>query len=96
MKRTNTQSIREVIQQYLEELQIDRKLREVSLVNQWEELVGKIIASKTGRIYIRNGVLYVHIRSSVVKHELMMIREELIEALNRRAGEDLVKEIVFK
>ncbi len=96
MKRTNTQSIREVIQQYLEELQIDRKLRELSLVNQWEELVGKIIASKTGRIYIRNGVLYVHIRSSVVKHELMMIREELIEALNRRAGEDLVKEIVFK
>ncbi len=96
MKRTNTQPIREVIQQYLNEMHIDRKLREVALVKGWEEVVGKIIASKTERIYIRNEKLYVHIRSSVVKHELIMIREELLEALNQRAGEELVKEIVFK
>ncbi len=96
MKRTNTQSIREVIRQYLEEMHLDRKLREVALVNEWEELVGKIIASKTERIYIHHEVLYVHIRSSVVKHELMMISEELKEALNKKAGEVLVREIVFK
>ncbi|MCD6200213.1 MAG: DUF721 domain-containing protein [Bacteroidales bacterium] len=96
MKRTNTQSIREVIRQYLKEMQLDRKLQEVALVNEWENLVGKIIASKTERIYIHHEVLYVHIRSSVVKHELIMISEELKEALNKKAGEVLVKEIIFK
>jgi len=96
MKHTSTQSIREVIKQYLKELHIDKKLREVALVGEWEEVVGKIIASKTEKIYIRNGILYIHIRSSVVKNELMMIRNDLVSALNKRAGEELVKDIVFR
>ncbi len=96
MKRSNTESIAEVIKQYLQELQIDRKLKEVGLTSQWEEVVGKIIASKTEKINIRNGIMYVHIRSSVVKSELMMIREELVRALNEKAGEELIKGIVFK
>ncbi len=96
MKRSNTESIAEVIRQYLQELQIDRKLKEVGLTSEWEEIVGKIIASKTEKITIRDGVMYVHIRSSVVKSELMMIREELVRALNEKAGEELIKGIVFK
>ena len=96
MKRSNTESLAEVIKQYLKELQIDRKLKEVSLTGRWEEVVGKIIASKTEKIIIRDGIMYIHVRSSVVKHELMMIREELVKALNDKAGEELIKEIVFR
>ena len=96
MKRSNTEPISEVIRQYLKELQLEQKLKEVSLTGQWEEVVGRIIASKTERITIRDGIMYIHIRSSVVKNELMMIREELVKALNERAGEELVKEIVFR
>ena len=96
MKRSNTESIAEVIRQYLQELQIERKIKEVGLTSEWEEVVGKIIASKTEKITIRDGIMYVHIRSSVVKSELMMIREELVRALNEKAGEELIKGIVFK
>jgi predicted nucleic acid-binding Zn ribbon protein len=96
MKRSNTEPIAEVIRQYLKELQIEKKLREVSLTGEWEEIVGKIIASKTEKIVIRDGIMYVHIRSSVVKSELMMIREELVRALNDKAGEELIKGIVFR
>jgi predicted nucleic acid-binding Zn ribbon protein len=96
MKRSNTEPISKVIRQYLKELQIEKKLKEVSLAGEWEEIVGKIIASKTEKITIRNGTMFIHIRSSVVKNELMMIREELMQALNARAGEELVKEIVFR
>ncbi len=96
MKRSNTESIAEVIRQYLQEMQIERKIKEVGLTSEWEEVVGKIIASKTEKITIRDGIMYVHIRSSVVKSELMMIREELVRALNEKAGEELIKGIVFK
>ena len=96
MKRSNTESIAEVIRQYLQEMQIERKIKEVGLTSEWEEVVGKIIASKTEKITIRDGIMYVHIRSSVVKSELMMIREELVKALNEKAGEELIKGIVFK
>ena len=96
MKRSNTEKIGDVIRAYLEEMHIDRKLREVSLVNEWEEIVGVMISKRTDKLYIRDGILYIHVRSSVVRNELMMIREGIIKALNDRAGEELIRDIVLR
>jgi len=58
--------------------------------------VGKAISSRTDKVYIRDGVLYVHLKSSIVRNELMMIREALREKLNNQAGEEIIKEIILK
>jgi predicted nucleic acid-binding Zn ribbon protein len=96
MRRSKTQSLAEVIGDYISEMNIERKLKEVDLVESWEQLVGKGIASKTTRLYLKKGVLHIHLKSSVVRNELMMIRENLRSRLNERAGEELVKEIVLR
>ena len=96
MRRSNTQTIASVIKDYLKEAQIEGKLKEVQVVNSWEELVGKTIARRTNRIYIKNGKLYLHINSSIVKNELLMHREGIIERINTNAGEEIVKEIVIR
>jgi len=96
MRKSNTQTIASVIKDYLKEAQIERKLKEVQVVNSWEELVGKTIARRTNRIYIKNGKLYLHMNSSIVKNELLMHREYIIESINSNAGEEIVKEIVLK
>jgi hypothetical protein len=51
MRKSNTQTIASVIKDYLKEAQIEGKLKEVQVVNSWEELVGKVIARRTNRIY---------------------------------------------
>ncbi|MBE9510063.1 MAG: DUF721 domain-containing protein [Bacteroidetes bacterium] len=96
MRKSNTQTIANVIKDYLKETQIEGKLKEVQVVNSWEELVGKTIARRTNRIYIKNGKLYLHMNSSIVKNELLMHREGIIERINSNAGEEIVKEIVLK
>ncbi|MCD6566215.1 MAG: DUF721 domain-containing protein [Bacteroidales bacterium] len=96
MRKSNTQTIASVINDYLKEAQIEGKLKEVQVVNSWEELVGKTIARRTNRIYIKNGKLYLHMNSSIVKNELMMFRESIIERINTKAGEEIVKEIVIR
>lgn len=96
MRRSNTQTIASVIKDYLKEVQIEGKLKEVQVVNSWEELVGKTIARRTNKIYIKNGKLYLHINSSIVKNELLMFRESIIERINANAGEEIVKEIVIR
>ena len=96
MRRSNTQTIASVIKDYLKEAQIEGKLKEVQVVNSWEELVGKTIARRTNRIYIKNGKLYLHMNSSIVKNELLMHREGIIERINTNAGEEIVKEIVIR
>ena len=96
MRRSRTVSLAEAMQDYIKEMKLEDKLREVSVIDSWEETVGKAIASRTTRVYIRDGVLYVILKSSVVRNELMMIREAIREKLNQKAGTELIKEIVFR
>jgi predicted nucleic acid-binding Zn ribbon protein len=85
-----------VIREYLKEMHIDQKLKEVGIVSQWEKLMGKTVAVRTSQIYIRNHILYIHITSSVLKNELLMMRQAIIEKINEEAGEKIVEQIVIK
>jgi predicted nucleic acid-binding Zn ribbon protein len=96
MRRSNTQSISQVLQSFIRENNIERKLKEVDIVQSWEELLGKTIAHYTKNVTLKNGVLQVEISSPVVKNELFMLRDEIIRKLNERAGEELVNRMVFK
>lgn len=96
MKRSHTQSLGEIIREILKDSVTGRKLREVQLIGAWEEVVGKTVAKRTKNLYIRNRKLYVELTSSVVRNELMMIRTSLVGALNKKAGEDLIEEIVLR
>ena len=96
MRRNNTQSLSEVIREFVKGSGIERKLKETDVVQSWEELLGKTVAGYTRNISIKNKVLFVEITSSIVKNELFMMREEIRNKLNERAGEELVTTIVFK
>jgi len=95
MRRNKTLTLREVLGDLIAEYRIGPKLREASVINLWSEVTGKAISSRTSKIYIRDGVLHVYLTSSVVKNELMMLREALRQRLNKDAGEEVVREIVI-
>jgi predicted nucleic acid-binding Zn ribbon protein len=96
MRRSNTQSLSEVIRDYVKGTSIEKKLKEVDVVQSWEELLGKTIAHYTKNVTLRSKVLFVEISSSVVKNELFMMREEIRRKLNEKAGEEMVDKIIFK
>ena len=96
MRRSNTQSLSEVIREYVKGTSIETKLKEVDVVQSWEELLGKTIAHYTRNVSLKNKVLFVEINSSVVKNELFMMREEIRRKLNEKAGEEMINKIIFK
>jgi predicted nucleic acid-binding Zn ribbon protein len=96
MRRSKTISLAEAVRYYIKEMNLEGKLREVNLISSWEEMVGKAISSKTKKVYIKEGVLYVHLSSSVVRNELLMLREVLRDKLNEKAGSEVVKDIVLR
>jgi predicted nucleic acid-binding Zn ribbon protein len=96
MRRSNTQSISEVLREYIEALGMSRKLKESRLQQQWKEIVGKNAASLTKKIYLKDGVLYAYLNSSVLRNELLMMRDTLIKRINDDAGEEIVKKIILK
>jgi predicted nucleic acid-binding Zn ribbon protein len=96
MKRSGFQSLGSAIKDYLKVEKIDSKIAELEAVNMWESIIGKQIANATSSIYIKEGVLHIQLRSSIVRNELFMMRNEIIQAINQRIGSRVVKSIVLK
>jgi predicted nucleic acid-binding Zn ribbon protein len=96
MRRSKTISLAEAVNDYIKEMNLGGKLSEVAVINSWEEIVGKAISSRTTKIFIRDHILYVHLSSSVVRNELLMLREALKEKLNKKAGSEVIKDIVLR
>jgi predicted nucleic acid-binding Zn ribbon protein len=96
MRRSKTISLAEALKDYIREMNFGDKLTEAGVINSWEETVGKAISSRTTKIYIKDHILYVHLSSSVVRNELLMLREALREKLNQKAGTEVIKEIVLR
>ncbi len=96
MKRSEFQSLGSAIQDYLKKEKIDGKLAEIEAVNMWESIIGKQISRATTSIFIKDGVLYIHLSSSIVRNELFMMRNEIIQAINMRIGRRVVKAIILK
>lgn len=96
MRRNKTITIAEAIGDFIRQNDLGEKLDEISVINSWEDIVGKAISSRTSKIYIKDHILYVHLKSSVVRNELMMLRNALKEKINGRVGEQLIKDIVLR
>ncbi len=96
MRKSNAQPLSDVLKEYVRSMNFERKLREVDVVASWEALLGKTIAHYTRNVYLSKKILYVELSSSVVKNELVMMREKIKERLNEQAGEEMVEKIVFK
>ena len=96
MRRTEIQSLGTVIQEYLRENKFDKKLAEVDIVSSWESIIGKQIARATSTIFIKDGTLHLHLKSSIVRNELLMMRSDIIRAINQKAGFEIITAIVLK
>lgn len=96
MRKSYTQSIRDVINEMMKANGMDRRLKESRIINSWPQVVGAAIAKRTARLYISKNVLFVYMNSSVAKQELLMLREGLTKMLNDRVGEKIIDEIVFR
>jgi len=97
MRKRNTENIGEVLKQFFEEnLFFKRKFAESRAVSGWSQLLGSMISSYTTNIFLRNGILYVSLSSSVLRSELMMAKDRLIIKLNDYAGMTVVNDIIFR
>jgi predicted nucleic acid-binding Zn ribbon protein len=96
IRRTQSRPVKEIIEELLKASGIDQKLKEREMVRQWDEVVGITIARSTESIYVSDRKLIVKVRSSVIRNELMMVRDGLKVELNKRSGQDLIDEVVIR
>jgi hypothetical protein len=95
MKRTHSQTIGKLLEDFFESnpLMAD-KLAETRLINYWNEM-NPAVSRYTSGLFVKNRILYVKLKSAVLKNELMMCREQLVAKLNKEVNRNIIDAIVF-
>lgn len=95
MRRKGPVLLGAVLDEFLKNIGVERKVKEGMVLERWSEVVGPYIAKVSKADKIENGVLYVKVINSSWKHHLFMLRREIIKKLNDSLKLDVVREIVF-
>ena len=95
MRKANDKSLKEAIEQMLQVYKIKKRYDETSVIAHWPELVGKMVANRTKELYVHDKKLFLRIESSVIKNELLLMRNQIINKINEEAKGTLVEEIIF-
>lgn len=94
MKRTNSQSLGEVLREVMTlNPVLHRKILEIRIVRAWREVLGDTVARYTQQAYVRDGVLHVSLASAVLRSELSLCRDRLVKSLNEFAEAEVIQEI---
>ena len=96
MRRTNSESIGDLIRHYLRQQGLESPLNQYRLIQGWAHVMGPIIARYTKDIAIRNQTLYLHISSPAVRQEIIMQRQELTNRLNAYVGAQVINNIIVQ
>ena len=96
MKRRNTESVTDVLYQYLRLNGLEGQLNEYRLLQAWEEVMGAAVARYTTQKYLMNQTLYVHLTSAALKADLMMRRSDIVAQLNEKVGSIVIYDLVLR
>ncbi|MEM6523033.1 MAG: DUF721 domain-containing protein [Bacteroidota bacterium] len=94
-RKSNVSTVGEALDEMMRTYQLKPRFDEMQVVSRWEELMGRMIASKTGKIFVKNDILTVEINSAPLKHELTMSKTKVKQRIEEEFGPGIIKDILF-
>ena len=72
------------------------RLREAAIWQVWDAAVGEQVARRARPVAIRDGLLTVTVSNAPWMQQLTFLKKKIIDSVNERLGEDLVRDILLK
>lgn len=94
-RRSDDITIKQAVDKMLDVYRLRRKFDETSIVSAWPQIIGNAIANRTEQIYIRDKKMFVKVESAVIKHELVLMRRQIIGRVNEYVGHAIVEEFII-
>lgn len=96
MRNSSSKPISEIIRELIQQQNLKPGLDTAKVILAWPEVMGLNVAKETIKVSIHNRILYVSLRSAIVRSELMMLRSDIVAALNRKVGYSVIDNVVFR
>lgn len=94
-RSNNPEQIGKILTKNFRNLGIEHRLKEESIVLNWNRLVGERIASKAIPLKVRDSILFVSVENASWRNELFFMKRKIIEELNHSVKSNVIKDIVF-
>ncbi|MBK7885550.1 MAG: DUF721 domain-containing protein [Chitinophagaceae bacterium] len=89
-------SLQDAIQQFLKKSKLNAGIQAVRIEEVWEEIMGKTVAKYTDKIQIINHTLFISSTVAPLKNELLYQKDKIMEMVNEKLGEKVIKYVVIK
>ncbi|MBS1537087.1 MAG: DUF721 domain-containing protein [Bacteroidetes bacterium] len=96
MNNENFTSLSVLLNKFLRERGLEQKMKELSVPQYWRDIVGEQVNKVSVVKYFENGQLFVEVRASVWRSELLLRREDIRRKINERCGGEVVREIIVR
>jgi hypothetical protein len=95
MKRHKILSVGDIFAQFIQGTELEKNLLEKQVIQSWPKVMGNMVANLTGKIEMKNGVLFVQICSAALRQQLFECRYDVLKKINQEINSNFVKDIRF-
>jgi hypothetical protein len=96
MRGNNNRKVGDIIRKLMKNPKLAEKLDKLNALDAWEEIIGAPISKYITDQKIFKGILYVKLKSAVVRNELSYKKSDFITQINQKVGKKLITDIVLK
>lgn len=96
MKRTEAQSVGEIIHEVFRHAGASETEARQRALYEWTEVVGPGVSRQTTRRFVdANGAMHVYLASGPLKADLQFMRGRLLEQINQRIGSNTITDLII-
>lgn len=95
MKFTHPEKLETVLDAVVDHYRMRERLDERRAVALWSSVVGESVAADAVAVEAKAGVLRIRCHNAIIRQELLMSRNLLIDNINRLTGKEVIKDITF-
>ena len=92
-KRGELKNISKIIEDVFSQKHFRIGIDNIKVQDAWVKTMGKNIQKYTYKVYYQKGILYVKLKSSVLKEELTFEKVKIIKLINKELGKEYIKDM---
>lgn len=96
MQKSNDLSLKEALELMLKKYKLEQKVSETDIMKAWVKSMGSFVAGNTVKVELLKTKAVIYLKSSVMKKEFSMQKQQIIENLNLELKENILTEVEFK
>ena len=92
-KRGELKNLSKIIEDVFSQKHFRIGIDNIKVQEAWVKTMGKNIQKYTYKVYYQKGILYVKLKSSVLKEELTFEKVKIIKLINNELGKEYIKDM---